>query len=94
MTCLLVLDHVEDLVALLCELKRICRDDGAIVLSVMHPAMMLRGVQARFSDPESGPGSKAAASEGKAAAAADAELARLRAMQALALSGPSREPED
>ena len=31
-----------------------CRDDGFIVISVMHPAMMLKGVQARFTDPRSG----------------------------------------
>ena len=29
-----------------------CRPSGAVVLSAMHPAMMLRGVSARFTDPE------------------------------------------
>ncbi len=36
------------------ELHRVCRDDGFIVVSVMHPAMMLKGVQARFRDPRTG----------------------------------------
>jgi malonyl-CoA O-methyltransferase len=53
-TCCLVLDHISDPEFLFCELKRICRDDGFIVASVMHPAMMLRGVQARFTDPATG----------------------------------------
>lgn len=50
----LVVDHVEDLAAFFSELRRVCRDDGFIVISVMHPAMMLKGVQARFTDPKSG----------------------------------------
>ena len=52
--CCLVLDHVADPTALFGELKRICRPQGAVIISVMHPAMMLRGVQARFTDPVSG----------------------------------------
>ena len=35
-------------------LIRVCRNDGFIVISVMHPAMMLKGVQARFTDPRTG----------------------------------------
>ena len=50
----LVVDHVQDLGAFFGELRRVCRDDGFIVISVMHPAMMLKGVQARFTDPRSG----------------------------------------
>lgn len=50
----LVVDHVLDLGAFFGELRRVCRDDGFIVISVMHPAMMLKGVQARFTDPRSG----------------------------------------
>lgn len=50
----LVVDHVKDLKAFFGELRRVCRDDGFIVISVMHPAMMLKGVQARFTDPRSG----------------------------------------
>lgn len=50
----LVVDHVRDLRTFFGELHRVCRDDGFIVVSVMHPAMMLKGVQARFKDPRSG----------------------------------------
>jgi malonyl-CoA O-methyltransferase len=47
----LVIDHIPDLPAFFAELARICRADGRITLSTMHPAMMLKGVQARFHDP-------------------------------------------
>ena len=50
----LVVDHVRDLPVFFRELGRVCRDDGFIVVSVMHPAMMLKGVQARFHDPRTG----------------------------------------
>jgi ubiquinone/menaquinone biosynthesis C-methylase UbiE len=50
----LVVDHVRDLVTFFGGLRRVCRDDGFIVVSVMHPAMMLKGVQARFHDPRTG----------------------------------------
>lgn len=50
----LVLDHIADVGAFFRELYRICRHGGCIVLSVMHPAMMLKGVQARFTDPGTG----------------------------------------
>jgi ubiquinone/menaquinone biosynthesis C-methylase UbiE len=52
--CYLVIDHIADLESFFRELKRICKKDGFIVASVMHPAMMLRGVQARFTDPATG----------------------------------------
>src|SRR5215470_13345657 len=54
--CCLVMEHVADLPALFRELRRVCREAprGAIVVSVMHPAMLLRGVQARFNDPHTG----------------------------------------
>lgn len=52
--CALVLDHVRNLEAFFRELRRICRPDGYIVVSSFHPAMMLRGVQARFTDPATG----------------------------------------
>jgi malonyl-CoA O-methyltransferase len=52
--CCLVVDHIAGLESFFRELKRICRADGFIVASVMHPAMMLRGVQARFRDPATG----------------------------------------
>jgi malonyl-CoA O-methyltransferase len=49
--CALVVDHVADLAGFFAALARVCREGGAICVSVMHPAMMLRGVQARFVDP-------------------------------------------
>lgn len=52
--CGLVIDHIADLGLLFRELRRVCRDSGFAVVSTMHPAMMLRGVQARFHDPVSG----------------------------------------
>jgi ubiquinone/menaquinone biosynthesis C-methylase UbiE len=52
--CCLVLDHIADLKLFFVELKRICKPTGYSVISVMHPAMMLRGVQARFIEPASG----------------------------------------
>jgi ubiquinone/menaquinone biosynthesis C-methylase UbiE len=42
----LVVDHVRDLGRFFGELGRVCRPEGRIVVSVMHPAMMLKGVQA------------------------------------------------
>ncbi len=52
--CGLVIDHIADLGGLFREMRRVCRPSGFAVISVMHPAMMLRGVQARFHDPASG----------------------------------------
>lgn len=52
--CALVLDHVQGLEAFFRELGRICRPEGFVVVSSFHPAMMLRGVQARFVDPATG----------------------------------------
>ncbi len=52
--CGLVIDHIADLDGLFREMRRVCRASGFVVVSVMHPAMMLRGVQARFRDPASG----------------------------------------
>jgi ubiquinone/menaquinone biosynthesis C-methylase UbiE len=52
--CGLVLDHIPDLENLFREMHRICKPSGFVVISVMHPALMLRGVQARFHDPHTG----------------------------------------
>lgn len=52
--CGLVVDHIADLDGLFREMLRVCQPSGFLVVSVMHPAMMLRGVQARFRDPKSG----------------------------------------
>jgi malonyl-CoA O-methyltransferase len=52
--CGLVVDHIADLAGLFREMARVTRPDGAVIVTVMHPAMMLRGVQARFTDPATG----------------------------------------
>ncbi len=52
--CCLVLDHIAGLDRFFGELRRLCRPGGCVIISVMHPAMSLRGVQARFIDPGSG----------------------------------------
>jgi len=52
--CCLVLDHIAELDKFFRELRRLCRPSGWVIISVMHPAMSLRGVQARFIDPASG----------------------------------------
>ena len=52
--CGLVLEHIADVRTLFSELRRICRADGFLVISAMHPAMMLRGITARFTDPATG----------------------------------------
>ncbi|HVM59727.1 MAG TPA: class I SAM-dependent methyltransferase [Verrucomicrobiae bacterium] len=52
--CGLVLDHISDLAGLFREMHRICRPSAFVVISVMHPSMMLRGVQARFRERTTG----------------------------------------
>lgn len=52
--CALVLDHVADLPSFFSECRRMARPGAKLLYSVMHPAMMLLGVQARFTDPASG----------------------------------------
>ena len=52
--CCLVLDHIDDVRSLFAELKRICKVGGFIAISAMHPAMMLRDIQAQFHDAASG----------------------------------------
>jgi malonyl-CoA O-methyltransferase len=50
----LMLEHVADLEPLFVEMRRLCKPDGTAIVSEMHPAMGLRGVQARFIDPATG----------------------------------------
>ena len=50
----LVLEHLRDLHAFFAETHRVLRPAGRAVVSAMHPAMFLRGSQARFTDPVSG----------------------------------------
>jgi len=52
--CCLVLEHIGDLRSFFHELRRLCRREAYVIISVMHPAMSLRGVQARFIEPASG----------------------------------------
>ncbi len=53
-TCYLVLDHIGNLVGLFQEMERLCKVGGFALISVMHPAMNLKGVWARFIDPNTG----------------------------------------
>jgi len=50
----LVLEHLRDLTSVFREARRVLRRNGRAVISAMHPAMMLRGTQARFTDPRTG----------------------------------------
>lgn len=50
----LVLEHIQDLPRLFLEIRRVVKSEGRAVISAMHPAMFLRGSQARFTDPDSG----------------------------------------
>jgi ubiquinone/menaquinone biosynthesis C-methylase UbiE len=50
----LVLEHLRDLQRFFHEARRVLRLGGRAVVSAMHPAMFLRGSQARFTDPYSG----------------------------------------
>jgi SAM-dependent methyltransferase len=50
----LVLEHLADLPGFFREARRMLRPGGRAVVSAMHPAMFLRGSQARFTDPDSG----------------------------------------
>jgi malonyl-CoA O-methyltransferase len=50
----LVLEHLREIDAFFAEAHRVLRPGGRAVVSAMHPAMFLKGVQARFTDPASG----------------------------------------
>ena len=50
----LVLEHLDDLGGFFREARRMLKPGGRAVVSAMHPAMFLRGSQARFTDPDSG----------------------------------------
>ena len=50
----LVLEHLRELDGFFGEIKRVLKPGGRAVVSAMHPAMFLRGSQARFTDPTTG----------------------------------------
>jgi ubiquinone/menaquinone biosynthesis C-methylase UbiE len=50
----LVLEHLRDLNGFFTEARRVLKPGGRAVVSGMHPAMCLRGAQARFTDPTTG----------------------------------------
>jgi SAM-dependent methyltransferase len=50
----LVLEHLLNLDGFFREAHRVVRPGGRAIVSAMHPAMLLRGSQARFTDPDSG----------------------------------------
>ena len=50
----LVLEHLRDMETFFAEVARVLKPGGRAVVSAMHPAMFLRGSQARFTDPGSG----------------------------------------
>jgi malonyl-CoA O-methyltransferase len=50
----LVLEHLHELDGVFREARRMLSPGGRAVVSAMHPAMFLRGSQARFTDPDSG----------------------------------------
>lgn len=50
----LVADHLEDLETTLRDLRRVLKPGGTLIFTVLHPAMNLLGITARFWDPEDG----------------------------------------
>lgn len=50
----LVLEHLQELEPFFAEAQRVLKPAGRAVVSAMHPAMFLRGTQARFTDPVTG----------------------------------------
>lgn len=73
--CGLVLDHINDLDAFFAEALRVCKPNGFALFTVMHPAMMLRGVTARFRDPVTGKETRPASASNSLSAYVMAALA-------------------
>lgn len=59
----LVGDHLADLAGALRECLRATRRGGSMIFTVLHPAMNLKGITARFTDPASGSEVRVAAFE-------------------------------
>ena len=74
----LVVEHLRELGKFFSEINRVLKRGGRAVVSAMHPAMFLRGSQARFTDPTTGelvqPGSIAHSMSEFVMAAVGAEL--------------------
>ncbi len=52
--CGLLVEHLTELRAFYLEIARVLRPGGVALISTLHPAMALRNVQARFTDPATG----------------------------------------
>jgi ubiquinone/menaquinone biosynthesis C-methylase UbiE len=52
--CSLVLEHVEDLASILREMRRVCKANGFVLVSDIHPALAACGTAANFQDPKTG----------------------------------------
>src|SRR5262249_13504622 len=52
--CCLMVEHIANLETFFRELRRLCKPAGFALISAMHPAMGLRGVEPRFIDPATG----------------------------------------
>ena len=46
----LALEHLADLGRFFSHCRRVCRESGFLYFTAMHPAMLLRGVQARYTE--------------------------------------------
>ncbi|MHC4091764.1 MAG: class I SAM-dependent methyltransferase, partial [Planctomycetota bacterium] len=71
----LVADHVQQLEAAFGEFARVLVSGGQVILSVVHPAMNLAGITARFFDPDTGDEVRVAAFEHSIADYVNAALA-------------------
>lgn len=52
--CSLVLEHVEELTSMLRQLRRVCKLNGFVLISDIHPTMASAGAAASFEDPKTG----------------------------------------
>ena len=50
----LVVEHLGNPEAFFSECCRTCHEEGFVYVTTMHPAMLLKGVQARYTDPKTG----------------------------------------